>query len=213
MRDLLAVVRDRLREAAGERERDNVFTPDDFFVVGLRKATPKPPPPPPPPPGPEGEETGTRVESDPDADHPERDKGKARPRGGTGGPSPSAGTVFRVKASVLPERNQRGEFDTLRVVWRMPEGERLPGMVGVRVRVPSGSDATCEQPLGPRWLRLKEISHPSGTVPASGDAAFELLVPPVSGVLAIRLAQPIADPNAVEIDARRRNRREDGDDD
>lgn len=114
---------------------------------------------------------------------------------------------------MAPQRNERGEFDTLRVVWRMPEGERLPEMVGVRVRVPSGSDATCEQPLGPRWLRLKEIAHPSGTVPATGDAAFELLVPPADGVLAIRLAHPIADPNAVEIDSRRRNRRAEGDDD
>lgn len=213
LRELLGVIRDRLGEAAGERERTSVFTPDDFFVVGLRKAKPKPPPPPPPPPGPEGAEPGTTLRSDPDAEHPERGKGKARPRGGAGGPSLAAGTVFRVRASVAPQRNERGEFDTLRVVWRMPEGERLPEMIGVRVRVPSGSDATCEQPLGPRWLRLKEIAHPSGTVPATGDAAFELLVPPADGALAIRLAHPIADPNAVEIDARRRNRRAEDDDD
>lgn len=213
LRDLLAIVRDQLRAAAGERERGNVFTPDDFFVVGLRKAEPKPPRRPPPPPGSEGEEPGTSVDSDPDADAPERGKGKARPKGGTGGPSLSEGTVFRVKTSVRPERNQRGEFDTLRVVWRMPEDARLPEMVGVRVCVPSGSDVTCEQPLGPRWLRLKQIAHPSGTVPASRDGAFELLIPPASGELAITLAQPVADPNAVEIDARRRNRREDGGDD
>ena len=213
LRDLLATIRDRLREAAGERERGNVFTPDDFFVVGLRKAEPKPPRRPPPPPGSEGEEPGSSVESDPDAEAPERGKGKARPKGGTGGPSLSEGTVFRVKTSVRPERNQRGEFDTLRVVWRMPEDARLPEMVGVRVCVPSGSDVTCEQPLGPQWLRLKQIAHPSGTVPAGGDGAFELLIPPASGELAITLAQPVADPNAVEIDARRRNRREGGDDD
>lgn len=84
-------------------------------------------------------------------------------------------------------------------------------MVGVRVRVPSGSDSTCENPLAPRWLELRAIEHPGGTVHASGRGATELAVPPADGTLTITLAEPITDPNAVEVDVVRRRRGGDGD--
>ena len=215
LRELLGVIGERLREAAGERERGKEFTPDDFFVVkGEALRTPEVVPPRRPRRPPEGPKGVTTQDSDEDAGPPEPDgDGRARRRQGSGGPAPNTGTAFLMRSSVLPRRNAKGEFDALRVLWRLPEGVRLPEMVGVRVRVPSGSDSTCEQPLGPEWLLLKAIEHPGGVATAGGRGETELAVPPADGALTITLAHPVGDPNAVEVDTVRRSGARERDDD
>lgn len=214
LRELLAVVRERLRDAAGERERDRAFTPTDFAIVrGDRLRTAEPLRPYRPRLGANTEDDATvpqTVENGgdpPDGPNPKPDPKPDRPR--RLAPKPGSGVPLR--SSVLPRRNAKGEFDTLRVVWRMTGRGSVPDMVGVRVRVPSGSDSTCENPLALRWLELQAIEHPGGTVRASGRGATELAVPPADGTLTITLAEPITDPNAVEVDVVRRRRGGDGD--
>ena len=209
LRDLLGVIRDRLREAAGERERDNIFTPDDFAIVrGERLRTAEPMRPYRPRLGANTEDDATVPQTvedggdPPDGPNPEPRPKPDRPRR----LAPKHGSGVPMRSSVLPQRNAKGEFDILRVVWRMTGQGRVPDLVGVRVRVPSGSDSTCENPLAPRWLELRKIEHPGGTVHAGGRGATELAVPPADGTLTITLAEPITDPNAVEVDVVRRRR-------
>lgn len=214
LRELLATIRDWLREAAGERNHDEAFTPDDFAIVrGDRLRTAEPMRPYRPRLGANTQDDATVPQTvedggdPPDGPNPEPRPKPDRPR--RLAPKPGSGVPLR--SSVLPRRNARGEFDALRVVWRMIGRGSVPDMVGVRVRVPSGSDSTCENPLAPRWLELRAIKHPGGTVHASGRGATELAVPPADGTLTITLAEPITDPNAVEVDVVRRRRGGDGD--
>lgn len=213
LRDLLAGVRDRLRESAGERERTSVFTPDDFAIVrGDRLRTAETLRPYRPRLSVGAENESESPQTDPEGDSPDGPNPKPRPkpdRPRSLTPKPGSGVPMR--SSVLPQRNAKGEFDTLRVVWRMTGRGSVPNMVGVRVRVPSGSDSTCENPLAPQWLELREVEHPGGTVHASGRGETELSVPPADGTLTILLAEPITDPNAVEVDVVRRRRGGDGD--
>lgn len=210
---MLATIRDCLRDAAGRRERDNAFTPTDFAIVrGDRLRTAEPLRPYRPRRSVSEEDDSTVPGDDPEGDSPDGPNPKPRPKPDRPRrltPKPGSGVPMR--SSVLPQRNAKGEFDTLRVVWRMTGRGSVPNMVGVRVRVPSGSDSTCENPLAPQWLELREIEHPGGTVHASGRGATELAVPPADGTLTILLAEPITDPNAVEVDVVRRRRGGDGD--
>ena len=215
LRELLSVIRDRLRQEAGERERTTAFTPQDFAnFTGATLRSADVVPPYRPRQSTSIESGSTTVQADPtggDPDAPEEPSPnptpRPRPRPRTVAPKPGRGVPLR--ATVVPQRNQDGEFDTLRVRWRVT-GD-VPDMVGVRVRVPSGSDETCEQPLGPDWLRLRAIEHPGGRVRAMRGSETEIAVPPADGILTITLADAISDPNAVEVDIVRR-RQGDGDD-
>ena len=213
LRELLAVVRDRLRGAAGERERDHAFTPTNFAIVrGERLRTAEPLRPYRPRLGANTEDDATVPQTVEEGDSPDGPNPEPRPKPDRPRRlAPKPGSGVPVRSSVLPQRNAKGEFDTLQVVWRMTGRGSVPNMVGVRVRVPSGSDSTCENPLAPRWLELRAIEHPEGTVRASGRGATELAVPPADGTLTITLAEPITDPNAVEVDVVRRRRGGDGD--
>ena len=108
----------------------------------------------------------------------------------------------------MPQRNAAGRIDALRVAYRLREdGRPLPDLLGVRVRVPSGSDATCDQPVPPDWLKLASIDYEAGRGEVDGSVgASELVVPPDpdGGILTIRLATPVRDANAIEVDMVRR---------
>ena len=217
LREMLSVIRDRLRREAGERERTTAFTPQDFATFTgstLRAADVVPPYR--PRQSTSLENGSTAVQPDPGGDAPDvpRDpnpdpspRPQPRPRPRTVAPKPGRGVPLR--STVVPKRNQDGEFDTLHVRWRLTG--QVPDMVGVRVRVPSGSDETCEQPLGPDWLRLRAIEHPGGRTRARRGNETEIAVPPADGTLTITLADAVSDPNAVEVDIVRR-RQGDGDD-
>ena len=214
LRELLAVVRDRLRQEAGELESSSAFTPPDFATftgAALHAGDVVPRYRPRQSAGKEGE--GTTPKPHPEGDTHPRRNGKPNPKP-TPNPkprptAPKPGRGMPLRSAVMPQRNQDGDFDTLRVRWRLIE--HAPERVGVRVRVPSGSDETCDQPLGPEWLRLRAIEHPSGVVQAAGSGDTELAVPPADGILTITLVDPINDPNAVEVDIVRRKREDSGD--
>ena len=207
LRGLLAIVGKRLRETAGERERGDPYTPPDFAtftgeMLQAAESVPRYRP----RRGVAREEESTVPGSATDGESPEDRDGEESQRGRPRRLSPRPGEGVPIRSSVLPERNAKGAFDTLRVVWRLNGRGRVPDMVGVRVRVPSGSDSTCENHLPPRWLELEAIQHPGGTAYASGRGATELAVPPADGTLTIMLTEPITDPNAVEVDVVRRKR-------
>ena len=93
----------------------------------------------------------------------------------------------------------------LRVYWK-PEVPLIAASdrLGVRVRVPSGSDATCDLPVGPRWLKMKEV-RPAGSGSSSLYAdGYEADLPHGEIDFAITLVSPVTDPNAVEVDIVRR---------
>lgn len=213
---MLVAIQERLRSEAGEIESDDRHTPDNFAIFGgsrvpeaekvlplkLRKGiekgdevanpgpgdevvTPDDPPGPPHPPGPP---------RPPGPSHPHRRL------------TPRPGGIIPMRYSALPQINGEGEYDTLRVSWKIVEKQGALDEAGVRVRVPSGSDSTCENPLSPQWLGIQAIEHPGGTVYANGDGETELAIPLEDGTLTIMLADTIADPNAVEIEVVRRRR-------
>ena len=211
LRELLRAVASRLREEAGERDEAAAFVPRDFAMFSgeaMRAADPVPRYRPRPAPGrprdgttPAPDEEGAAGEDKPGG-----------PRGGRRGVAPRPGRGVPVRASVAPRRGEDGEYRTLRVAWRLRDGAD-GGLAGVRLRVPSGSDETCEQPLAPQWLPMRSIAHGGKVVArASGDGgAAELVVPLAGGELEIALAEPLADPNAIEVDVVRRRTADGGD--
>ena len=78
------------------------------------------------------------------------------------------------------------------------------GALGVRARIPSGSDETCELPLGPTWLRLKELRLDGrNPVPPNPDG-FEVPLPEGEFEFELKLAAPVPDANVLEVDFVRR---------
>ena len=211
LRGLLRAVAARLREEAGERDEASAFVPPDFAMFSgetmraaepVRRYRPRPAP---------GRPDGSTTPA-PDDEGAQGEDKPGGPRGGRRGVTPRPGRGVPVRASVAPRRGEDGEYRTLRVAWRLREGEDA-GLAGVRLRVPSGSDETCEQPLAPRWLPMRSVAREGRVVaqaPGDGGAA-ELVVPLAGGELEIALAEPISDPNAIELDVVRR-RTADGDD-
>ena len=94
----------------------------------------------------------------------------------------------------------------LLVSWRPGDNDRDGrSYLAVRVRIPSGSDETCDLPVPPRWLRIREI-HNSGKIIHPDPDGYEARLPDGDQDFDIRLVDrdAIRDPNAVEVDIVRR---------
>ncbi len=207
--NLLREIRSELRRHAGEVEQTTLYTPEDFAVFGKR--------------GGQVAETVARYQPrrvpEDDADTSEittplpSGDGDAKaidpPGGGTGkasrGAKPLPGRGVRGRSSILAVRNGDGEIDTLRVYWQPERSDpRTAGALGVRARIPSGSDETCELPLGPTWLRLKELRLDGrNPVPPNPDG-YEALLPDGEFEFELKLAAPVPDANVLEVDFVRR---------
>ncbi len=217
LRRLLGIVRDRLREAAGTMEREKTFTPDNFATFSgdtLRAAEPMRPYRPRLSVG--AADTATVLQTGEDTgDRPDDPDPNPSPNPNPPQPSPprrlqpKPGNGVPMRTSIAPQRNAAGEVDTLRVQWKLTERDNLPDLVGVRVRLPSGSDATCDRPLPPEWLPLAAIEHPKGKEKASGKSTTEISIPPADGHLTITLAEPLPDASAIEVDVVRRRQESD----
>lgn len=207
--DLLREIRCELRKHAGEAEQTTLYTPEDFAVFGKR--------------GGHVAETVARYrprrvpEEDVDTSEittprPSGD-GDAKaidpPGGGTGnasrGAKPLPGRGVRGRSSILAVRNGEGEIDTVRVYWQPAQSSpRTAGALGVRARIPSGSDETCELPLGPTWLRLKELRLDGRPPVAPNPDGFEVPLPEGEFEFELKLAAPVSDANVLEVDFVRR---------
>ena len=89
-----------------------------------------------------------------------------------------------------------GRIDSIKVVWAASEAAAI---VGVRLRVDSGSDSTCEVPFSPGWLKVTELTASNGTPIWTGDSV-DATVPTDTDSFIIRLAEPLADLTGVELD-------------
>ncbi len=199
---LLQQTGDEFRSKAGEVETADEFEPEGFAVIIkgrkqrvaeiVRPYRPRRPP---------GDEEKT-TELQPDGKNetgidPPRRKTKRR-KGRGASPKPGRGVPGR--STVLAVRNGKGTVDEARVAWQPGGKPGANSAFGVRVRVPSGSDATCELPLPPEWLRIRQIRHERGVAaPPAGDP-LEVALPADSREFTVFLADSASDPNAIEVD-------------
>ena len=197
LRELIAVVAERLREAVGERTDLQEFIPVGFATLegqlnraaetvrrarapsgGGRRNQPV-----------EGGEKDTGAGS-----KKQRRKGVPRP-----GSVPSYRSALRADA---------GE-PVIQVYLRYEE-EAAPGSrIGVRVRAASGADASCEQPLPDTFLPMVSVADAIGNHARAAEAGgeVELTLPAAAGErqLTVTLAKPVGDPALLELDLVRRS--------
>lgn len=204
---LLAALRqiaDELRSKAGKDEEAKEDTPDDFAMWGdgnrgaerVGKYRPR---------GGTGRKRATSMKKEAgneESTDPRHRKGKKR-KEKKGGAAPKAGQGVAGRMSWRAVLSPTGDVREMRVAWQprgnLSEKDRL----GVRVRMPSGSDETCEAPLPPAWLRITEVRHSEGVVYPAEDG-FEAELPISCRDFTIVLADPAADANAMDIDLVRR---------
>lgn len=198
---------DRLKEEAGQVEHFEEFTPPGFAMfrgdtereaekvpayrprrslleaveeIGGNESTPQP-----------DEEAGGPV----DPEHGPNPRPK-HPRRFT--PKPANSIRGRCSVRAITETN--GQISQLRVMWQPPNKLRLTNKnLFVRVRIPSGSDETCEHPISPRWLRISELRQNS-EVSRPKDSGFEIELPQKEEPFTIVLSDHVADANAIEVD-------------
>ncbi len=205
---LLRGIGDELRLRAGKLEETAEYVPDDFAIFGDRG-------------GRSAEKVPVwrpRAIADAEVDvpnvttsHPADGEQPIDPtrhghkRQGGRGARPAPGNRVKGRYSVRPIAGNEGAIDTLRVHWR-PDKRRQasrPGALGVRVRIPSGSDATCELPIGPRWLPIREIRvDGEGYVPY--DDGYEAPIPEGEIQFTVALATSTAKGRVIEVDIVRR---------
>lgn len=207
---LLRKIRDELQEWAGKIEEVEEDTPDDFAVfvgAGARSVAPEPPYRPREPRIPEEDDEGNEpggksAQPSKKENEPIDPQGKKRKKNPSRGARPKPGNSIPGSMATVAQPSQDGGVRVLRVFWRAnhkrPKATRA-SRLGIRVRIPSGSDTTCELPLGPRWLKLREVRPNSGEPTSIYDNGYEASFP-ISDELefTVTLEKPIADPRAVE---------------
>ena len=122
---------------------------------------------------------------------------KQRPKG------PAVGTAAAVRYSFKPDTNANDEVEALTVMWEPKEGHEARTELAVRVRVASGSDETCDQPIPPDWLELAAIEYDGASHPP-GNNAWELPLPDHPGLVKIHLREPRPIATGIELDVVRR---------
>ncbi|WP_419864077.1 hypothetical protein [Candidatus Poriferisodalis sp.] len=192
LRELVSGVADRLRQAVGKRRDLTEFTPPGFATIEghqVRAAeTVKRPRLP---------AGGGSGESDVSRGEKKTGGSKASPRRAG---QPQRGTTPRYRSSL----RDGGQADVLEALIAYDEEVTVGSTIGVRIRVASGSDGTCDNPLPDSWLRLRRIVDESGNSSRASSSAgdFELTLPAVSGerLLTIRLADAASQPGLLEVD-------------
>ena len=188
LRRILTQVAEALREAVGERDDEEEYTPQSFAILNghhLRKAEAVPKP------RRQGGGGGknTRVvrgTNKAGGGKGERRRGTPRP-----GSIPSYRHVLRADTdSGIVEVRLRYDEDV---------GDRHS--IGIRVRRASGADGTCEQPFPDDYLPLASAQDLSGRVASTNgaDGDLELELPAVAGERTLRIT--LADDEARELAA------------
>lgn len=192
LRELLSEIAAKLRRAAGRRRDLTEFTPPGFATIEgqqVRAAeTVKRPRLP---------AGGGSGESDVSRGEKKTDGSKASPRRAG---QPQRGTTPRYRSSL----RANGQADVVEALIAYDEEVSAGGTVGIRLRVASGSDGTCDSPLPDNWLRLRQVADESGNSSraSSSGGDFELTLPAVSGkrLLTINLAEEVSQPGLLEVD-------------
>ena len=205
---LLTEIQRDLQQFVGKVERSEEFRPADFALITgdvVRRAEKAPRY---RPRRSKGEDDVTKPKVV-DNGNGQLNKKRRRSRRKGKATKPQPGTGVAGQSSVLAIPNDDGLIDKLRVWWR-PGSSAKPrsGGLAIRVRVASGSDETCDIPVPPSWVKLKEVRHRDGST-RPGDDKFEANLPGGQADamdLEILLAEPIEDPHALELDVVRRGR-------
>ena len=208
---LLAGIQRDLQQLVGKVERSKEFQPADFALITgdvVRRAEKAPRY---RPRKSKGEDdvmsTPKAVENGNDQLNSKKKKKRRRSRRKSKATKPQPGRGVAGQSSVLALPNDDGLIGKLKVWWRpSPSARRVPGELAIRVRIASGSDETCDAPVPPSWVKLKELRHRTGSTRPAGDD-FEANLPRGQRDamnLEILLAEPIRDPHALELDVVRR---------
>ena len=202
LRGMFRRLAERLREEAGELDAEVGFTPQGFALFGgdmervaerVRRPLRQP-------------DNGSRESSKPGGAEVELGP---RPEGpGTRSPrqnprrGPSRGRALRTRSSIVPKAGSDGRVRQLSAELRVEEELRPSDQLVLRVRVQSGSDATCDQPLPDSWLELSEVRIGNTTIDAGGE--FEVNIPHDTDRITIGLEDSLSDSVGVALDVVRR---------
>lgn len=191
-RELIAEVADRLRAAVGTRDDNEEYTPPGFATLSghvIRSAEPVRRPRLPA----GGGQTGERVARGTRGTN--ADRRRSRRRG-----SPRPGSVPRYRSTL--HVNPGGALIRAQIEYHDDVGPQSE--VGVRVRVASGADGSCEQPLSDTFMPLLSVSDDEGwRVDAeAAEGSLELAIPATQGVrtLSVALASGVSNPQLLELD-------------
>ena len=196
LRELISGVAEKLREAVGKRRDLTEFTPPGFATiegqqVRAAEAVKRP-----------------RLPAGGGGDKAEIERGNKKNGGGKKSPrrsgQPQPGTTPRYRSSL-----RAGEqANVVEVLVSYDEEVSAGGTIGIRLRVASGSDGTCDQPLPDSWLRLRRVVDEAGNSSRASDTdgEFELSLPAVSGerLLTVSLAEAMSQPGLLEVDVVKR---------
>ena len=192
----------RLQEEAGNLDTNTGFTPQGFALFGgdmervperVRRPVRQPN---------EGSEEGTQpggaeVEEGPTPERPGTRTPRRTPRRG-----PSRGRTLRTRSSVVPQTGSDGRVRQLSAELQVDECLGPNEELVLRVRVQSGSDATCDQPLPDSWLELSNIKLADHSIDAGGS--LEVNIPHNAGRLVIGLKDSLPDTVGVTLDVVKR---------
>ena len=192
----------RLREEAGNLDTKAGFTPQGFALFGgdmervperVRRLVRQPDD------GSQesGRAGGAEVEVGPRPERP----GTRTPRQ-TARRGPSRGHALRARSSVVPQTGSDGRVRQLSAELQVDEDLGPNDQLVLRVRVQSGSDATCDQPLPDSWLELSKVKIGDTTVDPGG--AFEVDIPHDAGRMTISLKESHPDTVGFALDVVRR---------
>lgn len=208
LRDLLKGIADRFRGQAGEIKAAEEYEPEGFALFqGDRIMIADVAPPHRPRAGDEGGGEITtlgRGDGGRNVDPPERrSKKKKKP---VRGARPKPGPRMKGRLTVRGNLGRDGTVTSLHASWRPASTRRVSrSYQAVRVRVPSGSDETCEQPLPPDWLQISKLVI-DGNPSTHGHSKYEARLPwgEVDFTLYLHGSTSVTDASAVEVDIVRR---------
>lgn len=196
LRKRLDEIAQRLRSEVGEREDREEFTPQGFATISgneLRSAEAAPRPRLP---------SGGGRDSKPVEGGTKQTKAGEKKSRRAGVPRPGSVPRYRSSSRAGKEANTV-EFHVV-----LDEEIAEISEVGIRLRLASGSDGTCEQPLQDTWVPMHEVSNgESSQNSRDGDGGdLELTLPLKSGEqhLSITMTEPVALLELLELDLVRR---------
>ena len=199
--DELRSIAHRLREEAGELSTLGEYIPPGFAVFDanvMREADVRPRYR--PRPG-RGEQEVTERGDGEDIEEHDPDRRNGTRRGST---RPAPGATAPVRTSYRTEVNASGMVAGLTLAWE-PVGEGARSGLALRIRVASGSDETCDQPISADYQQLVAIVI-DGQMHRPENQAFELALPSSQGVGTVWLANPLHDSTGIEVDVVYRRR-------
>ena len=99
---------------------------------------------------------------------------------------------------LFPQTGSDGLVQELSTELQVDENLSSNELLVLRIRVQSGSDATCDQPLPDTWLELSKVKI--GDTEIDADGAFEVNIPQDAGRMTISLKDSLPDSIGLALD-------------